>query len=288
MAVETAARSASPEGSTQAVTDSGGRTITYATFGAASKRPLLVFHGTPGSRLVGGLFRRAAREHGVQVVAIDRPGFGESDSRPSFSPADVGTLVAPVLEAIDATEAGVLGFSGGSSYALALAAERPDLVHAVDIVSGATPPAFGATPRQMRLLAGMARRTPRLLGAVLRGQCWLASRTPSAVVRQYTDPETVPEPVVELVAADFREAMATTRSGAVREFGRVGVEWPIALPTIDQPVRLWHGARDANVPVDGARRLTDALPTGSLTVVEGVDHLQTLLETREMVVRKHA
>jgi len=286
MAVETTRQKSSDErAATRTVQTPEGRTVAYATFGSASGAPLLAFHGTPGSRLFGRLLDTQAREQDVRVVAIDRPGFGRTESVPGFGPADVPDLVDPVLDSLGCSRVGVLGFSGGAPYALALAAARPDTVRSVDVVSGAVAPSLvEEPPRQMRLLSGMARRTPRVLGWLLRGQSWLARRRPAIIASQYTDPESAPESAVETVAAEFREAMAETRAGTIRELQAVGTTWPVDLETVEPSVRLWHGDRDENVPIEGARRLETRLPNATLLTVEGADHLQTLLECREEVL----
>lgn len=283
------ARASEPDrctGETRTAETELGHTVAYAEYGDPTGTPLVAFHGTPGSRLFGALLDEAARERGVRVIAIDRPGYGRSDYRPEFGPTDVGEVVVPVLDALDIIETCVLGFSGGSEYALGLAATRPERVRDVVIVSGATPPSLQeTTPRPLGLLAGMARRTPRLLGVLLRGQAWLARRYPSVVVGQYADPDGIPDTVAECVAADFRGGLATSRAGAVAEFERVGSEWAVPLAGVECPVELWHGSDDENVPIEGVRRLADRLPNGSLTVLDGTDHLETVLSSRTAVLR---
>jgi len=284
MAVETSRRGTDESGE---VTTADGRTIAYATFGSASRTPLLAFHGTPGSRLFGRLLAEQAREHDVQVIVVDRPGFGQSDPDPAFGPGDVAGIVDPVLDTLGYSQVDVLGFSGGAPYALALADARPDRVGSVDVVSGAVPPSLQVDqPSQMRLLSGMARRTPRLLGGLLRGQSWLARRRPAVVAGQYTDPQDVPDSIVDDVADEFVAAIAETRSGTIRELEAAGSAWPVELDSIEPPVRLWHGDRDENVPIAGARRLADHLSDATLTVCDGADHLQTLLESRDQLLER--
>lgn len=255
------------------------RQLTYTEYGDAGGTPVLFLHGAPGSRRLGTLFDTAAREHGIRLLAPDRPGYGQSPPWPDRSISDAGTFLTAVLDDAGVERAGLVAFSGGSAHALAATATHPDRINRVDVVAGATPPSVSAaTPTPQRVLSGLAKRAPRGLGALLRGQAFLADRLdPSFVVAQYTDdPDSVPEAVQSVVKADFIEAFAESRAGAVAEFRNTANEWDIAFEAIDAEVCLWHGERDTNVPIAGARELKAQIPGAELRVFDDADHLQTL------------
>ena len=260
----------------------GGRRLAYAEYGAPDGAPVVFLHGTPGSRLLGALFDEAARAAGTRVLAPDRPGFGRSSDWQGRRPPDAPAWVAPLLADAGVERAHVVAFSGGAADALALGAERPDLVERVDLVSGAPAPSVAAaTPRLQRFLGRLAEATPRLLGAALRGQWRLARHTdPSSVLAQYTDdPDAVPAEAAEIVREDFLEALGRSRNGAVTELAWIADGWGVSPTDVACPVGLWHGDGDANVPVADAERLCDRLPDADLTVLDG-DHLTTLLAVR--------
>jgi len=275
----------------------GGRTVAYAEYGDPDGVPVLFFHGTPGSRLLGGLYDRPARERGVRLLAPDRPGYGESDPWRGHTLADTGAFVSPVLDDAGVESVGVVGFSGGGPHALALAATHGERVRSVDLVAGAAPrDCLENEPRPQRVLGTLATRTPRLLGALLRGQSWVARRaSPSLTVSQFTSDgdavgpggatagvDAVPDDTAALVKRDFCEALGRSRNGAVTESRLLAAEWDFSLGAVDCPVRLTHGERDGNVPVAAARRLADRL--GADPTVTGADHLGTLLDSRESVL----
>lgn len=270
-----------------------GRRIAYSTYGSPDGRPVIVFHGTPGSRLLGGLLDAPARRHGVQILSLDRPGYGHSDPWPAFTPMDIGDIVAAVLDDVNASRAGVVGFSGGSQHALALAATREELVSDVDIVSAGVPRSLQeTTPLPQRVLGSLGRRTPRLLGGLFRGQAWLAERAPpSLILSQYTTAagrEKIPDAVAELIKRDFVEAVGPQQAGAVSECRDFTQDWDVPLDEIRCRVRLWHGGRDTNVHVDDARRLAHRLPESELTVEETADHITTLLRSRSQILERHS
>jgi len=260
----------------------GDRQLAYAEYGSADGLPVVFLHGTPGSRRLGALFESSARTHGVRLIAPDRPGFGRSSPRPDRAVGDAAEFLVPVLDDAGVETAALVAFSGGAPYALAAAATTTGRIDRVDVVAGATPPAVGdSTPAVQRLLTGLATTAPTALRGLFRGQAWLAERLdPSLVVGQYAT-DGVGEPIgdatADLVRADFVEAFARYRTGAVTEFRHAATDWGVDFDAIDAPVRFWHGDRDANVPIEGVRRLASEIPTARLRALDDADHLRTLL-----------
>jgi|AntDeeMinimDraft_5_1070356.scaffolds.fasta_scaffold01083_7 pimeloyl-ACP methyl ester carboxylesterase len=266
-----------------------GRTVAYTEYGDPTGRPAVLLHGTPGSRRFGGLFAPAAAEQGVRLLAVDRPGYGDSEAWPERSIADIGVVVAAVLDDAGVEQAGIIGFSGGGPHALAVAATHPDRVSSVDVISGSTPSSVGETPPPQRLLEGLAAATPRLFGGLFGLQAWVADHlSPSVFLSQYTDREieTFDEQVVDHLSAEFVDAVGGRRPGVATEFRLLGEPWGFDVAGIDRPVRLWHGDADTNVPLAGVRQLDQRLPNSRLTTVDG-DHLSTLLDCRQRVLAAH-
>ncbi|WP_435183526.1 alpha/beta fold hydrolase [Halobellus sp. EA9] len=265
----------------------GDRAVAYAEYGDPDGTPLLFLHGTPGSRLLGRLLNKAAREHEVRVLAPDRPGYGASDPWPDRTVGETVDALVAVLDDADVASAGLVAFSGGAPYALAAATRHPERFDRLDVVSGAVPPTFSdETPPVQRLLHRMARSTPALLQALLRGQAWLSARLdPAAVVAQYTTDgaDDVPEDAAAIVKADFLEAIGGDAAAAAVEF-RHAARWDPATDGPPIAVRFRHGSRDANVPIDGARRFADQFPGAAFDEYEGADHLGALLRAVPDVV----
>lgn len=282
-----------PETGTRACSMEDGRTLTYREFGAPSGTPVVLLHGTPGSRHLGELFHDAAGERNVRLLAPDRPGYGRSDPLPDRTLGDTHQFVGALLDDAGVENAGVVGFSGGGPHAIALAAARPDRVTQVDVIAGAPPPGLTErTPLTQRAFHRLARSTPWLLNGLLRGQAWLASRTsPSIVVSLYTSDDgqgAIPADVADVVRRDFVEAVGSQRQGLLTETRLLAEEWDLSLDVVESAVRLWHGDADTNVPLAGVRRLTTQLPDSHLEVFEGTDHLNTLRRSIPLVLDQHS
>lgn len=96
------------------VYNAAGRAIRYVVFGARDlKRVVFYSHGFPASRVEAGLAHTAARERGITVVALDRPGFGGSAWYGERSFQDWADDVVTVANHLGVERFGVLGVSGG-------------------------------------------------------------------------------------------------------------------------------------------------------------------------------
>ncbi|HTJ33482.1 MAG TPA: alpha/beta fold hydrolase [Dactylosporangium sp.] len=103
---------------------------------AVGETPIVLIH-SPGSSLdfwnaVAPALRRQRR-----TVALDLPGFGGTPRPPGrLDLASLGAGVGTLLDAIGVRNAVVVGFSLGGAVALRVAADRPDLVRGVALLSG--------------------------------------------------------------------------------------------------------------------------------------------------------
>ncbi len=116
--------------------------------------PLLLVHGTGGyadlwSPVLDGLART------YRVIAYDRRGFARSSPAPHGGLADHTRDAAALLNALGASPATVVGWSGGGVIALDLAASFPDCVAALVLAE----PAVHLTTHPTRSVLGMTARS---------------------------------------------------------------------------------------------------------------------------------
>lgn len=130
---------------------------------AASLVPKLLLHGLDETSATWrDLAAHLPRE--LVVLAADLPGFGDSESRGSYTLSAVAaTIAAVVLEEVDGP-VDLVGHGWGGTLAIALAAARPQLVRRLVVINGGWPPWLAAGPSQAAPGLKRARKVAEFAG----------------------------------------------------------------------------------------------------------------------------
>jgi len=126
------------------VKTSGGTTNVSYLRGGASGGPLLVLvHGTPGSA-TGWADYLLDPPLGIEVIALDRPGFG--DSGPAHAVTSLREQAAALLALLpdDGRQVVLLGHSLGGPIVAQLAVDHPEKVGALVLLAASLDPALEA------------------------------------------------------------------------------------------------------------------------------------------------
>ena len=143
---------------------SDGRRIAYQEYGDQEGHPVFFFHGWIGSRLDFGPNNDIARELGMRVIAVDRPGCGSSDFQQDRGLLDWPDDVSGLADALGIETFAICGHSFGGPYVAVCAHLLPDRVTSAAIVAGISPLSFsGATrgmPAPVRLVLWLGGHAP--------------------------------------------------------------------------------------------------------------------------------
>ncbi len=280
------------------VTLACGRNIGFARYGDPDGRPIGYCHGLPSSRLEARLACKTARRLGLQLIAIDRPGYGRSDPLPPARIGDWPDDLARVADHLKLGSLSVMGISGGGAYALACGWRLAERIERILLVCPLGPVYLPSLRRQMspaaRLAFLLADRFPLLLpvffghhvASILRRHPrWVISLMeedlPEKDRQVLTDPD-----IQEIFFTTIREGLRQGASGALRDFILHARPWGFEPASIQQPVSIWHGSSDSVVPVHHSHHLAQALPHVRLHIIpkEGhyslpVNHASPILAT---------
>ncbi|HWQ71676.1 MAG TPA: alpha/beta hydrolase [Desulfitobacteriaceae bacterium] len=115
------------------------RNFGYAIGGDPGGKPVFFLGGFPGSRLDGLATDEPARQAGLKVISIDRPGFGLSDFLPKRTFIDIAEDIGQLAQELKIKKFAVMGISGGGPYAAACAMAMPDNITSTTLVSSICP-----------------------------------------------------------------------------------------------------------------------------------------------------
>jgi pimeloyl-ACP methyl ester carboxylesterase len=270
-----------------------GRTLGYADYGNPKGRPLLFFHGTPGSRLFS-LPQWDDRNGPLRVIVPDRPGMGLSDYQPHRRLLDWPDDVAQLADHLELDRFAVAGVSGGGPHALVCAYKLPDRVAVAASLSGAAsmdaPDALVGMHAGNRTLMKLARSAPWLLGVLM----WPTARLSRAMPDRYmekmlkvlpeADQRVLQDPeILARVRDSDTEATRNGIRGVVQETKVFVQPWGFSLEDITVPVQIWQGTEDRNVPVAMGERLGREIPNATVKILPGEGHMLSITHWDEIV-----
>ena len=251
-----------------------GRVLSYGDWGPRDAPAVMYCHGFPGNHLEFTL----ALQHldldsvPVRIVALDRPGFGESTFQPNRTILDWPVDVATAANQLDIDNFTVLGVSGGSPYALACGYAIPERVSRVGVVVGVAP-LEAPSMDQANIISGMSAIAPvRSLQLMMMGLAFrrgkgnrILEKMPSTMCE--TDRTVFARPAVQdWFCALMQEAFAQGAQGAVYEAGLYRTPWGFDVAQVSPETQLWWGAADETVPADVGLWLSRQLPDAQTTV----------------------
>ena len=273
-----------------------GRVLGYGTYGDPTGIPVLLFHGTPGSHVVGELLHDAAVAAEVRIIAPDRPGMGRSTPKPDRTLVGWADDVAALADDLELDRLRIIGYSGGGPYALACAARIPQRIAAVTVVSGSAPldrPAIMKGSSLLdQLLVRLSMRSRRLTSATIAAMAKGARFDPAVAVRMGNPELTAVERVAmgplldrspRKVMAGFTESTLQGARGAAIDYRVTSLAWGFVPDEIMIPVTFWHGEDDDVVPMHQVQGLVARIPNSRLITVSGASHLAIRVAAREIL-----
>ncbi|MBW7057329.1 alpha/beta fold hydrolase [Paracoccus bogoriensis] len=264
--------------------DAAGQVLNCWRFGEAGGLPVLFFHGAIFGIAARPGLPEQARLFGLDMLAPERPGYGETPLPEGVDPVALAvTRARAAMTAEGFARAVLLAHDVGTAYAFAFARQYPELVAGI-VCAPATPPMTGWAqtadmPPMHRISAFAAQTAPSLMAAMIRLGLKRIEREglraiPRLIFADSThDREALlrPEayPVIEALYLSVTEQRAR---GFEQDMFVTNRNWSNILGDIRCPVRLLHGALSRTVSEAALRSLAAALPDARLSVIPDAGH----------------
>jgi pimeloyl-ACP methyl ester carboxylesterase len=248
-----------------------GRRIAFDVYGDPEGTPCFYFHGWPSSRIQGALMDDVGRELGLCIVAMDRPGIGQSDYHAGRRLRDWPNVIEELAAHLGWEKFHLFGVSGGGPYVLVTAHALPERVLSASYICGAPPLRLFGT-REMfwpyRLVLALRNWLPWMLAPAFRISSAISRLKPNQAPLSWLmamisprDREAMQDPkTFNIIVESFRECLISGVP-SVRADGDIYLDdWQFDLKDIRVPVHVWHGRRDRNIPWSYAQRVASAMP----------------------------
>ena len=274
---------------------SDGRSMSFASFGDPAGKPVFYFHGFPGSRFEPQSNHEEYLKAGIRLLALDRPGVGQSSRKSKRKLLDWPNDVVEVAKILNLKKFSVLGVSGGGPYALACARAIPGYLDKVTVACGLGPmDAPNATSGMMlsnRILFSYGRFFPPFLRLSVSLMVRQLSSKPVKGFEKFV--EGLPEPdrlvlsgtnAQELVLASAIEGVRQGSGPLLEEIRIYSKFWGFELSDLNIPVSLFQGEVDIDVPASMARYQAELIPDCELNLYPTDGHFSLLVNRIDEII----
>jgi pimeloyl-ACP methyl ester carboxylesterase len=260
-----------------------GRKLEVREYGDDAGHTVFFFHGLIGSHYQAAYIADQAREHGLRIIAPNRPGVGASEFVERKSPLEAVDDIEDVALALGLFEFSVIGISGGTPYALATLLRLGSRIRTVTLISGMgpmrLPGALEGMDRRRRLILAVGSRYPQVARRRLRTELVRFRADPDRFLRRLIATWSVSDrqlfkrkEVYDLFMKDLHQVF-TEGQGPESLAQELTLYRNYGFSLKDLPVyrriTLWQGLDDNIVPPAMAWQLIQTLPNGEAHFVPG-------------------
>lgn len=269
-----------------------GRTVGFTIYGDPAGSPVLNCHGGLVSGHDVGPADELARSMGICVISPDRPGINRTDRLPGHGLLPwVRSDVVPLLDDLEVGALGVMGWSEGGQYALAVAFALTGRATRCAVIAGCPPlddpTRFKELNRVDHSLARLARRWPLAVRAFAYGSRQLARYVPNVLqrsaLRGQPDAEVAGVKKQGLWLPTILGEGAANGLGVVDEYRALVAPWGFDLKDVSTTVRVYQGTADPLVPESWGRQLAERIPDASLVLLPAEGHFIALTRRQEVL-----
>ncbi|MDQ6989424.1 MAG: alpha/beta fold hydrolase, partial [Mariprofundaceae bacterium] len=267
------------QGSSSKVRLYDGRYLAYREYGDKQGYPVLYFHSTTGGELECAHGDALCQQYGIRLLAISRPGYGESDQSLKRTAISWTQDVQQFLEHLNIKQCAIIAYSSGGPYGLACCHQMPDRISHLSLVSSpglrpnkATTEHFSRIPFY-RVLMQMVLISPQLMLQMVR----LSHRLYAMDVEKFwrtidpylcpKDKEQIQEHGQQLKAAFVQGSLQGSKKVA-QELELFVMDWGFEAQDIRTPMTIWHGEEDPFTPCEIAEQMSQVLETSKLMLLK--------------------
>lgn len=258
-----------------------GNQIEYTEYGDPNGTPMLYFHSIVHSRQQFHPYSQYAKNHGIRIIAIERPGFGVSTRSKKFSLSLYAKDIKQLTQHLSLSPFYVLGDANGAMSALACAAIIPEHIIKVAIISCTPYSGLNDLKKLMplnRIMLHLAQAMPKktyykICKVVLKGHTYKNFINRMENKLHFTDLNIIKTPEYEQIySSSVQRALSQDTEAFIEDYSARLYPLGFSVNTIVPEVHLWHGVMDMHTNITSAKTLAEAIPNCKSTFLEGCGH----------------
>lgn len=260
------------------------------------EKVVLYIHGFPGCADQARLMTSAPLFQDFRLIAIDRPGYGQSEYQPKLTPVKFAKQLVKILDQLKIDKVRILSVSGGAPYSMALANLLQERAIKMCSIGGIGPlnkkNRQYLNPRQKKVW-WFAQIVPTTVARFILERQWqkglnnienkLFSQLEDFSIPDqavFTHPEI--SPVLEQTA---KSAIERGPHGVLHDMKVFTRDWGFDLDKIDCSVTLWHGSEDDVVNCAFSEDMEKRLTKVNLQMIPGEGHFSIAWNYRDQILK---
>ncbi|MCC6137865.1 MAG: alpha/beta hydrolase [Bdellovibrionaceae bacterium] len=275
---------------------SPGQRLRIHEWGGLDKPVVLLVHGFPGCAEHAKLMSGTPYWNSFRLLAMDRPGYGESDVQKKITPLEFARQVEKLLDDQGIKNISIISVSGGAPYSLAIAFLLKERVLRVSSVAGVAPisaKTFFFMNSQQKKAWALQKIFPRPVLHYAFNRVWkkgvdkmdelLFTRMNEFSVydqKVLSHPELGPE-----LLATTKAALQQGPGGVIEDMFVYGKAWGFDLLQVQCPVTFWHGTSDDIVHKRFSKDMSRRVRQGTLRIIPNEGHYSLLMNHRDSILK---
>jgi len=256
-----------------------GINLAREEFGTKDGFPALFFPNSGSSRIEAAFFHTCAKRHGFRLIAIDRPGIGQSDYFRYSSTVEYCQQLLLLADFLKLDRFCTMSLGAGGIFAVTLAHLAPRRVAQQICIGGVPGNVFNESTEHSAVNTLINRFTPACIDYSLRLSHGVFSHSPEKMLgrlREYLGPcdhKAMDDPrVLQLLQLDQQEAQRYGYKGIAQDLATCYRKLEFSLQELEVPIIVWRGAADRLTMRSDCEYLVSHAPRASLHRIPNAGH----------------
>lgn len=249
---------------------SDNRLLSYAEYGSPDGHPVILCHSMYGCRYEVPPQTSLLASCGIRLIVPDRPGVGLSDPFVFDDYTDWAFDLEQLAVTLKLKHLTVIGHRAGCNFALAAVRQLPHRIPQAILINPAPPmptlKALKAMSPAHKLVAGLAHVLPSLSIELTSSLYTVAAKDPDKfiddnLILTELEREVFARPEIRAIFHRCLPELARQgTAGIAQEIQCIIKDWNFPLAEIRQPVTIWYGELNPEIPAELMRKFITSLP----------------------------